>query len=353
MKFLVAVALLGQILGCIAVPVLPNPFSPQFPPCDGDPATEHAAAVAVDHINNHNLHGYKYVLNRIEDVKVHPRRPVGKVIFLELDLLETECPVISPVPVVNCSVRPQTQHAVEGDCDIKLIDVEGILKVVSTKCHSSPDSAEDILRICPDCPVLSRLNDPGVVKAANAALSTFNAENANGSFYQLIEVSRGYHTYLPVGVHVEFAIAVTNCSAQEAHDHAENCHVKTGKHAHFGFCKASVLQKFPRPLDAAANAPSEDIHVDCTIYDHQAGDAFVHLTEHHLGKNIPSPGIGHTVLNLIHSHNGTHASHESHSAEVPVVAASPVVKRAVVAAVPLPGKLKNQFCPGKIRFFKV
>lgn len=51
------------------------------------------------------------------------------------------------------------------------------------------DSAEDVLKVCPDCPLLAPLNDTRVVHAVEAALAAFNARN-NGSYYQLVEVSR-------------------------------------------------------------------------------------------------------------------------------------------------------------------
>lgn len=43
--------------------------------------------------------------------------------------------------------------------------------------------------MCPTCPLLAPLNDTRVVHAAEAALAAFNAQN-NGSYYQLLEISR-------------------------------------------------------------------------------------------------------------------------------------------------------------------
>lgn len=40
--------------------------------CDS-PESEEAALVALDYLNGQHTHGYKYALNRIEDVKVFPR----------------------------------------------------------------------------------------------------------------------------------------------------------------------------------------------------------------------------------------------------------------------------------------
>lgn len=46
--------------------------------------------------------------------------------------------------------------------------------------------------MCPDCPLLARLNDTKVVHAAEAALNAFNTQT-NGSYFQLVEVSRAQH----------------------------------------------------------------------------------------------------------------------------------------------------------------
>lgn len=51
------------------------------------------------------------------------------------------------------------------------------------------DSAEDVRKVCPDCPLLAPLNDSRVAHAVEAALAAFNARN-NGSYYQLVEVAR-------------------------------------------------------------------------------------------------------------------------------------------------------------------
>lgn len=51
------------------------------------------------------------------------------------------------------------------------------------------DSAEDVRKVCPDCPLLAPINDTRVVHAVEAALAAFNNRN-NGSYYQLVEVSR-------------------------------------------------------------------------------------------------------------------------------------------------------------------
>lgn len=68
MKAIVALILLVQLPFHKAVPAA-------FPPplrCD-DPESEAAAEAAVSYINGHSHHGYKFALNRIENIRVIPQ----------------------------------------------------------------------------------------------------------------------------------------------------------------------------------------------------------------------------------------------------------------------------------------
>ncbi|XP_053164991.1 antihemorrhagic factor cHLP-B-like [Hemicordylus capensis] len=298
----------------------------------------------------------------------------GVLWLLELDLLETDCHVSNPMPVANCAVRKRTQHAVKGDCDVRMLKDRGRISI-TTRCHSTPDSAEDVVKFCPDWPLLAPLNDPAVVSAADAALLVYNSLETTLEHYMITEIARAQHTVdgirqpqmlvedsdcknlpqvhnMPPAVYVEFAIGSTNCT-HHANEHVEvkrlcavslsqsvadrlnmlpidyvdftigstnsthhsnehvddNCHLETGNHSHAGFCKATVFKTL-----------NESGEVQCEIYK-EAGHSrsHKHLAGHHIGGNRPSPGHGHTVLNLFHSHNDTFASHTSHESAERVV----------------------------------
>lgn len=73
MKVFVALLLLVQLLSYKAVVLRPlSPLNLRVIDCD-DPESEEAAAVALNYINAHHPHGYKYALNSIEKIKVLPR----------------------------------------------------------------------------------------------------------------------------------------------------------------------------------------------------------------------------------------------------------------------------------------
>ncbi|XP_009632693.1 alpha-2-HS-glycoprotein [Egretta garzetta] len=344
MKALVALILLVQLPILKAVPAAP----PAPLGCD-DPESEAAAEVAVSYINGHSHHGYKFALNRIENIRVLPQGPNNDIIFLELDLLETKCHILSPTPLANCTVRSFTEHAVEGDCDVKLQKLDGKLSVLASKCHSHADSSEDVVRLCPDCPLLARLNNTEVLTTVTAALSAHNSKTTD-AYLRLLEIGRANIQYHPVHtVFVEFAVAATNCSAAEAKDNAEACQLLPDDQSNFGFCTASE-----------AIRPLQDLQVNCQLYGHQPGVTYSKGQGISAGLQ-PSVVQGHTNHNLRLSHNNPVAS-ESSSSEFPssILAAKSVAKRAIaevaqhdkvphpVGFVPPPPP-----CPGKIRHFKI
>ncbi|XP_028925083.1 alpha-2-HS-glycoprotein isoform X2 [Ornithorhynchus anatinus] len=254
MRFFIVLIGLAQLPNRAAAAPNAGPF--RYLDCD-DPQAEEVAAEAVRYVNSHSRRGYKYALNQIDKVKVWQRRPFGELFDLELDLLETECHVLDPTPLENCTVRSLTDHAVEGDCDIKLMKVKGTFTVQSAKCESSPDSAEDVLKVCPDCSLLTRLNDTAVTHAVEAALAKFNSEN-NGSYFRLLEISRAKKVNLPPSTVVEFAVGATDCAAREVSDPAK-CNLVVGPEQS-GFCKASLFYRV---------GGGEEVQVGCVVFDPQ------------------------------------------------------------------------------------
>ncbi|XP_054691705.1 alpha-2-HS-glycoprotein isoform X2 [Grus americana] len=276
----------------------------------------------------------------------------NEIVFLELDLLETTCHILSPTPLANCTVRSFTQHAVEGDCDVKLQKLDGKLSVLASKCHSHADSSEDVLQLCPDCPLLASLNNTEVLTTVTAALNDHNSKTAD-AYLRLLEIGRAKIQYHPVHiVYVEFAVAATNCSAEAAKDNAEACQLLPDDQSNFGFCTATM-----------ATQPSQNLQVDCQLYGHQPGVTYFQPGQVTSAGLVPSVVQGFTNHNLRLSHNSPFAS-ESSSSEFPtsMLSAKSVAKRAVaevaqhdkvprpVGFVPPPPPPP---CPGKIRHFKI
>lgn len=366
MKFLILVLCLAQLWECYAAPPGVGLAYGQVN-CD-DPEVEQVAMAAVDYINKHRSQGYKHTLNQIDKVKLWPPRPTGGEVFeLEIDTLETTCHVLDPTPVVNCSVRPLRYHAVEGDCDFRVLKQDGQLSVLFAKCDSSPDSAEDVRKVCPNCPLLAPLNDTGVANAVDAALEAFNANNS-GSYFQLVEITRAQIVPLPPATYVEFAVAATDCVAKEVTDPAK-CNLLAEKQ--YGFCRATIYEK------VLGGGPGNADEVTCTVFPTQPV-----VLQPQPDTNTPTSGaasaapppppanlpagakvVGPLVVaapplsasvnrahhDLRHTFPGV-ASVESASGEAFQVGKSPkVVQPGVDAAT---GPLVRP-CPGRIRHFKV
>uniref|UniRef100_G3PUE8 Alpha-2-HS-glycoprotein 2 n=2 Tax=Gasterosteus aculeatus TaxID=69293 RepID=G3PUE8_GASAC len=146
------------------------------PKCDSFEAEE-AALVAQDYLNAQHTHGYKYALNRVEDIKIYTK-PDGDIYVLEVDLLETNCHVLDPTPLANCTVRPKISTAIEGDCDVVLKKVGGALTVLAFKCKTD-ESTEDL---CVGCATLLPLNDTAALDFVQASLATFNNRTVNVTY---------------------------------------------------------------------------------------------------------------------------------------------------------------------------
>ncbi|NXR86006.1 FETUA protein, partial [Hypocryptadius cinnamomeus] len=282
--------------------------------------------------------------------------PNNDIIFLELGLLETKCPILSPTPLANCTMRSFAEHAVEGDCDVKMQKVDGALSVLASKCHSHADSNEDIRKVCPDCPLLAKLNNTEVLETVSAALNDYNSKTT-GSYLRLLEIGRAKIQYHPAHVVVtEFAVGATNCSAEEAKANVGACQLLPEDQSNFGFCTAVMVK-----------VPSQDLQVDCQLYGHQVPAPYIPLLSWVAPSQDTSAGlapsaVGVTNHNLGLFHNNPVAS-ESSSSEMfrSMLSAKSVTKKAVAEAaqhdkVPRPVGFvppPPPPCPGKIRHFDI
>lgn len=345
MKFFVAAVLMAQLLSCTAILMQPSPVIRALD-CD-DPESEAAAWAAVTHINAVQLHGYKHTLNRIESVKVLQRRPAGEVYKLELDFLETTCPALSPTPLENCPVRPLVEHTVEGDCDVKLLKLDGNFTVLSYRCKSEPDSAEDIASVCPGCPLLAQFNDTRVVQAVATLLQQVNGPDDN-VYFLFHEIGRArIWTVQKNDVELEFVVVATNCTTQDAKNAPDSCVRLSGDDEQYGFCVGTV------------KADPELNHVNCTAFKPKVAASDPSGSHPNPNGNPAVAGHSHHHFHPVHL---TSSSGESSSSEMvpptadrpPAPPADPTVTNVIVkrslAAEPIPA-VNLPVCPGKKRFF--
>ncbi|KAM4694579.1 alpha-2-HS-glycoprotein [Discoglossus pictus] len=336
MRLLLVSLFFAQMLFCTGVSLSVKP-SGRLIDCD-DPEAHEAASVSVHHINAHHHHGYKYRLQRVENIKALPETAQGEVFILELDLLETICPVVSPTPVENCSVRPAREQGVEGDCDVKLVKLGGNFTVHGVRCKSEIESAEDF---CAGCKFLAPLNDTRVAHAVDSSLVKFNSGN-NTVFYKLHEIGRAKMQAVSGNkVDVEYVIVASNCSLDDASLNASSCVVQTNENRHYGACHATLFKQ----LGAEGNE-EEDVTVQCTIYDPQPGiEPQPVIPADPLAPAQPKVVHGLFHHNLHHSSLGPISS-ESSSAEH-AAPAKQAVKRSLTGEPVPPSIVMVPLCPGR------
>lgn len=267
---------------------------------------------------------------------------------LEVDTLETTCHALDPTPLANCSVRQLTEHAVEGDCDFHILKQDGQFRVMHTQCHSNPDSAEDVRKLCPHCPLLTPFNDTNVVHTVNTALAAFNAQN-NGTYFKLVEISRAQNVPLPVSTLVEFVIAATDCTAKEVTDPAK-CNLLAEKQ--YGFCKANLMH----------NLGGEEVSVACKLFQTQpqpananpAGPTPTVVKEAPPADPPASVVVGPVAVPLgLPDHRTYHDLRHAFSPVASVESASGEAFHSPGVGQPGAAGSVPAMCPGKVRYFKI
>ncbi|XP_038574378.1 alpha-2-HS-glycoprotein 2 [Micropterus salmoides] len=286
------------------------------PLCDS-PEAEEAALVAQDYLNAQHTHGYKYALNKIDDIKIYPELD-GDTYVLEVDLLETDCHVLDPTPLANCTVRPKILTAVEGDCDVVLKKVGGVLTVTAFKCKTE-ESTEDM---CVGCQTLLPLNDTTGLAFVHASLATFNNKAANVT-YTVLEVGRMSSQIVSGGpiYFAEYIVVEANCTD-------DACVPLNDVMAVRGICSASGL--------------NADHTVDCKMFstlmpvvdaNSTAAASLPPVVHVHAGSLSRKHGLRHHKLTALHNPQlSGHLSAESAESDevVPVV---PAVVDTTAAAV--------------------
>uniref|UniRef100_G1L2H0 Fetuin B n=1 Tax=Ailuropoda melanoleuca TaxID=9646 RepID=G1L2H0_AILME len=197
-------------------PPLPSPVRPRG--CnDSDVLT--AAGFALQDINRDRKDGYVLSLNRVSDVHEHRQVGLGSLFYLTLDVLETDCHVLSRKAWKDCGVR-HLHRSVYGQCKA-LFYVNKPARVVylpAYNCTLRPVSRRRIHRMCPDCPSPSAtdLSDPSVREAALESLAKYNSESTSKQ-YSLVQVIQASSQWV-VGpsYFVEYLIKESPCTKSQA-----------------------------------------------------------------------------------------------------------------------------------------
>ncbi|XP_069721036.1 histidine-rich glycoprotein [Phaenicophaeus curvirostris] len=220
---------------------------------------EKDAGAALDLVNRHRRDGYIFGLFRVADAhKLHTGN--SSVLYLTLDVLETECPVLSRRHWESCDYA-DTYSMDFGQCKIITYTSQLLKKpqLYGFNCTLSP-VPPDLLE-CKDCPVkveVLEVTEQHKNIAAKALLK-FNSEGNHTNYFNVDKVEKVLKMTASREGHIlGFSIKETNCSkSAEQADQALECDFLDDWHAHVGFCKARIISDPDEP---------DGTDISCEIY---------------------------------------------------------------------------------------
>ncbi|CAL8255859.1 unnamed protein product [Merluccius merluccius] len=340
MKFL---ALLS--LACVFCVALAAPIEEEEGVKTGscaDNFTLSAAGLAIQEINKDRKEGYVLALHRLANVNQMIHAETGVVFYLLMDVVETDCHVLSKKDSKSCRLRGS--EAVYGQCRaaIYINRPQRIVRLYKYKCLIRPVSPAQVVAICPDCPTSMDKTSANIVKAVSLSLDKFNKESGLANRFNLLEVTRavsqgGILEYYGA----EYLIQESSCANNDTT--TEKCPPMDCEFAHKGFCKGSLYIQEDETVEveceiyepetaeeqkkmhllggesdhshAEAAEPHDHTHAHDHAQDHTKGRAqagHVHGAGHsHAGKHTHEDGTTH---DHVHAH---HAAAHDHTADRP------------------------------------
>ncbi|NXX44382.1 FETUB protein, partial [Tricholaema leucomelas] len=229
------------------------------PPCD-DITVEEAADLALRKINADREEGYILSLYRIFSVREHSQEITGSTFYLTLDVVDTECHVLSRKLWKNCNTRVP-HSTVYGQCKaiIYINQARNIAHLNNYDCTLQPVPHRYIWKICPDCPVDDNPNDPKYLEAAIQSLAKFNEESEQTHYFSVLNVTRASMQWVVGPAYfVEFLIQETSCSKSDKTVDISKCQPLPLEQAQIGFCKGSVVNSHEEHR--------QFISISCEIY---------------------------------------------------------------------------------------
>ncbi|KAM3876207.1 fetuin B [Diretmus argenteus] len=301
-------ALLSLLLamGCVCIhgaPVEQDDMEPAS--CQEAPGSAlSAAGLALTKINEDRHEGYILSLHRLANANMVKHGDTGVVFYLTLDVVETDCHVLSKKR--DCEARATHDTPVYGQCKavIYISKVHRVVRLYKYNCEIRPVPAAKVGQVCPDCPSLIAMDDAEIQKTVSLSLEKYNKENGLANHFALLKVTRATSQGgMAVFYHAEFTIQETSCAKSSDSTKADNCPLMTCEFAHKGFCKAS---------HSHAEGIEDPITVECDIYEPEASEKEKKL---HLlgGETDHSHNDTHTDT-VEHTHDGAHdhAHHHDH-----------------------------------------
>ncbi|XP_058699666.1 fetuin-B [Poecile atricapillus] len=251
-----------QVLcSCIAAPPAQGAGAALLSPRCDDAAVEEAADLALRQINADREEGYILSLYRIVSVREQPQETTGSVFYLILDVVDTECHVLSKKLWKDCDTR-SAHSTVYGQCKaiIYINQARNIAHLNTYECTLQPVLPRYISSVCPDCPLDDSPTKPQYLDAAVQCLAKFNRQSEQAHYFSVLNVTRASMQWIIGPAYfVEFLIQETSCSKDVKDADISMCEPLPPEAAKIGFCKGSVVNSRVNP----------SVTISCEIYSQQ------------------------------------------------------------------------------------
>ncbi|GAB5576585.1 fetuin-B isoform X2 [Prionailurus iriomotensis] len=237
----VVLCALAACCGATSPPLPPLRFWPPIARGCNDSGILELAGFALQDINRDRKDGYVLSLNRVSDVREHRQvNSLGSLFYFTLDVLETDCHVLSRKAWKDCGVR--TLHeSVYGQCKaLFYVNRPGrVLYVLAYNCTLRPVSRRSIHTMCPDCPSPFKLSNPKVLETAAESLAKYNKESASKQ-YSLFQVTRASGQWVfGFAFFVEYLIKESPCTKHQA----SSCALQPPDSVPVGLCKGTLTER--------------------------------------------------------------------------------------------------------------
>lgn len=244
------------------------------------------ADLALNEINRDLKEGYIFSLLHLSNVHMSKHGETGVVFYLTLDVVETNCSVLSKKAWKDCEARDFDDTPEYGQCKatIYVDKPQRVVRLYKYNCVVRRVPVTKVVETCPDCSAHVSFDHDEIQKTVSSSLEKFNKENGLANYFALLNVTRATSGYAMSNYyHVEYTIQETTCAKSTEAVTADKCPIMECEFAHKGFCKAS---HYHSPTGEST------IDVDCEIYEPEASETEKKL--HLLGGETD------------HSHNDTH-----------------------------------------------
>ncbi|XP_002758203.4 fetuin-B isoform X1 [Callithrix jacchus] len=243
MDLLLPLALCTLVLCCGAVspprPAL-NPLPLLSRGCN-DSDVLAVAGFALRDINKDRKDGYVLSLNRVNDAQEHRQDGLGSLFYLTLDVLETDCHVLSRKAWQDCTVR-LFHKLVYGQCKaiFYMNNPSRVLYLAAYNCTLRPVSRRKVHMMCPDCPspLPTDSSHPQVLEAAIKSLAKYN-NGSTSKQYSLFKITKASSQWV-VGPSylVEYLIKKSPCTKSQA----SSCSRQSSDSVPVGICNGNWIQ---------------------------------------------------------------------------------------------------------------